>query len=207
MYRMICRNGLGVMSVKMPTIYHDSGIDRQKLEKYFTPEETIKAVLSIADFTPSDLIFDPCAGDGQVLRACWSSGLFAYGCDILPDAPGISQGNFFEHHQPVRNILTNPPYGAQGRMAVRFIEHALELTKPTRGKVIMLLRADFDSAPGRVRLFRDHPAFDRRGVLLHRVRWTNVKQTDGKGPSTNHTWFCWDWPRLPGLPTTHYIGA
>src|SRR5262249_47347238 len=64
-------------------------------------------------------------------------------------------------------IVTNPPYSA----AVRFIEHALALTKSGGGFVAMLLRTDFDHAKGRQHLFGKCPQFAQKVVLTKRIRW------------------------------------
>src|SRR5262249_59799036 len=44
----------------------------------------------------------------------------------------------------VEAIVTNPPYGLGGRIALRFIERSLELTKTIGGIVAMLLKVDYD---------------------------------------------------------------
>jgi hypothetical protein len=73
---------------------------------------------------------------------------------------------------------------------VQFIQRALAITRPWGGKVAMLTRRDFDSAPGRVHLFRDHPAFAATVVLLGRITWFEPRVA---GPAENHAWFLWDW--------------
>lgn len=183
-----------------------SGYERVNLEKYYTPLWAVDAVLRAMPLPVGSIVYDPAAGEGAVLRAAWSLGLYAHGADIVPDAAGIATADFLTDHRPRKAIVTNPPYGAGGRMACAFIRHALAVTREERGQVAMLLRADFDSAPGRVDIFRDHPAFAERLVMLKRVKWTNVVQVEGKGPSTNHTWFCWDWSRAAGFPAVRYIG-
>jgi hypothetical protein len=88
----------------------------------------------------------------------------------------------------------------KGRKAVAFIERALAITEPWQGQVAMLLRRDFDSAPGRVHLFRDHPAFAATIVLLGRITWFEPRVAS---PAENHAWFLWDWQHR-GTPTTIY---
>lgn len=194
----------------MATLHHDSGADRQPLEKYYTPDYITGPLLEFLAPRLTGMVFDPCAGDGQILRSCWSRGILAHGADIEPEAPGIACADFLAggigDRAQVPNIITNPPYGASGRLAVQFIRKSLALTRPTGGVVAMLLRADFDSAPGRVDIFRDHPAWHMRVVLHKRAKWTNVVQTPGKGPSTNHVWYVWDWSRDGGPATVHCVG-
>ena len=50
------------------------------------------------------------------------------------------------------DIATNPPYG---KLAEKIIRHALALTKPAAGKVVMLLPHAWDTAKGRVDLFEN----------------------------------------------------
>jgi hypothetical protein len=87
----------------------------------------------------------------------------------------------------VSDLITNPPYGEgrRGELAVRFIEHALELKVP---RVAMLLRNDFDSALTRQHLFRFNPYFSTKIVLLNRIKWFDGPSS----PSDNHSWFIWD---------------
>jgi predicted RNA methylase len=81
-------------------------------------------------------------------------------------------------------VVTNPPYGVQGRLAEAFIAHALELVP----FAAMLLRNDFDSGKTRQGLFRHNPYFAGKLVLLDRVRWFDGPSS----PSDNHAWFIFD---------------
>ena len=80
-------------------------------------------------------------------------------------------------------VVTNPPYGRCGRLACRFIEHAIELVPV----VCLLLRTDFDSGITRISLFRDCKSFSTKIVLLNRIKWFPGES----GPSDNHAWFLW----------------
>lgn len=183
-----------------------SGYQRQDLEKYFTPAWVTDALLDAVDL-PAPLC-DPAAGAGDIINAIHGRPDlgWAYGMDIAPDVDWIPAGDFFDAHVlDCSTILTNPPFGAGGRLAVKFIEHALHLTKPRLGKVAMLLRVDFDSAGGRRKLFADHPAFAAKLVLTKRIRWTNLSQS-AAGPTQNHAWLLWDWAKAPEtLPVLRYL--
>jgi hypothetical protein len=98
----------------------------------------------------------------------------------------------------IDSIVTNPPYGLGGRLAQRFIEHALELAPV----VAMLLRVDFDSGVTRRHLFEHCPAFALKLTLLDRIVWFEnpIKQAR---PSDNHSWFLWD-QRHRGQPAIAY---
>jgi hypothetical protein len=100
-------------------------------------------------------------------------------------------------HSQIDGICTNPPYGLGGRLACKFIAHALDLAP----MVAMLLRIDFDSGKTRTTLFRDCGSFDRKIVLLDRIIW--FKREGAPGPSENHAWYIWN-ARHHGLPTIAY---
>lgn len=195
-----------------------SGYLRQDGERYFTPEWVTRALLSREGF--HGVTLDPAAGEWHMVNAMKGQGLNALGFDIVGeerygnDAPDVLfyQQDFLEwdgtmplgRKEPVvDNIVTNPPYGSKGHIAMKFIEHALALTEDNRGKVAFLLKADFDSARGRVRVFRDHKAFAGKHVLTQRIQWVNLEpktnpRTGREVESTEcHAWYVWDWSRNP----------
>jgi hypothetical protein len=77
-------------------------------------------------------------------------------------------------------IVSNPPYGWIGKTALKFIEQALEFTRPTQGAVAMLLKVDFDGGKTRSHVFADCPA---KVVLTERIGWFEPKIGV---PSDNH---------------------
>jgi hypothetical protein len=81
-----------------------------------------------------------------------------------------------------RNIATNPPFS----LAERFCRRA----KSTTRLVAMLLPHAFDTAKGRVDLWRG--SFKAKYTLTKRIRWENLEQKKN-GPSTNHSWYVWDY--------------
>ena len=171
-------------------------------DKYYTPDWVTEALLSVETF---DAVWDPAGGDGGILLAL-PKGLRAQASDIDPDDLNlVFVRDFFDcTHDGDFDIVTNPPYGVQSRLAVRFIEHSLELTRRRRGKVAMLLKVGFDSAGGRRHLFDEHPAFAAEYRLTKRIRWTNLPQSDA-GPTENHSWFVWDWRHRGGPAVKGYL--
>lgn len=99
-----------------------------------------------------------------------------------------------DHPRVPLTIVTNPPYGVGGKLALAFVEKALIDTLPSRGKVIMLLPADWDCAKGRQHLFQRFAGHVTKITLTQRIRWTNIPQAKA-GPSSNHAWFIWDHSR------------
>lgn len=181
-----------------------SGYERMSGDRYYTPEWVTNALLDVERF--DDRVIDPAAGAGHIVAACSARGLEADGFDIAPDADRIGGPiDFLKTDGNLGAIITNPPYGKGGRIAVEFIRHALDVTENRRGKVAMLLRVDFDSANGRRALFGDHRAFKAKYILTRRIRWANLEQK-ASGPTENHAWFVWDWkPRFSTLPTLGYL--
>jgi len=64
--------------------------------------------------------------------------------------------------------------------------YALKLTEPHGGKVAMLLPHAWDTAKGRVDLFRN-PPFKAKLTLTTRIQWANLEHT--ASPSSNHSWY------------------
>ncbi len=87
-------------------------------------------------------------------------------------------------------IVTNPPSGHCGRTAAAFARHALELMKPRRGLVAMLLRVEFDSAKTRGDLFGDCRQWSKKLVLTKRITWFEPAIAE---PLDNFAWFIWNW--------------
>lgn len=178
-----------------------SQYERIQGEKYFTPAWPTQALLSVESFGK---VWDPAGGDGGIVRAL-PTNMISLATDIDPDAADVFEQDFFDcADSDGWDIVTNPPYGKQSRLAVRFIEHALDLTRPYGGKVAMLLKVGFDSADGRRHLFADHPAFAVEYRLTKRIRWTNFAQKDN-GPTENHSWLVWDWRKRPGPAVKAYL--
>jgi hypothetical protein len=172
-----------------------SGYDRIEGDRYYTPAWVTEALLSVEKFHGGTI--DPAAGAGHIVDAFTAFGLSIEGTDIDPDAIHVRGPLDYLSAVPglsLHNIVTNPPYGKGGRLAVSFIEKALADTEAAGGKVAMLLRIDFDSANGRRKVFGDHPAFAAKYALTKRIRWANLPQSDS-GPTDNHAWFVWDWSR------------
>jgi hypothetical protein len=166
---------------------------RRKNDDYPTPIEVTQALFDNVELGP--IIFDPACGHGQqILKAARKCKLGAYGNDIVLGQDFLTT----KYRGCPYNYVTNPPYGdRRGTLALRFIEHALALTKPHKGRVAMLLPIDFDSGKTRTHVFQ-HPAFTSKLVLLDRIKWF-----DGQSGSTNHAWFIWDWENQ-GPPIIRY---
>jgi hypothetical protein len=115
-------------------------------------------------------------------------GVEAWAKDAWECAPANADFNFLDFPFAVDpDIATNPPYGKQAEL---FIRHALKLTKVDCGRVAMLLPHAYDTAAGRVDLFK-HLPFKCKWTLTQRIKWENLVHT--ASPSSNHAWYIWDW--------------
>ena len=170
-----------------------SGYEWQPDEFYPSPAWVIDAlgeVVALRGLT----VWEPAAGAGDMADALRANGATVWESDSASRErregfePGI---DFLTARFPpsVDAIISNPPFGTGGRLAVAFAERGLALMRAPGGPrlLALLLAADFDSASGRTHLFADCPEFAVKLVLLRRIRWF-----DGpSGPSTNHAWFAW----------------
>jgi len=92
-------------------------------------------------------------------------------------------------------IITNPPYGAGNRQAVKFAEMALQRAD----NVALLLTAKFDFGKTRTHLFRDNKRFYAKINLMDRLSFFN-----GKTGTEDHAWYVW--VEHPTRPTIFYEG-
>lgn len=81
-------------------------------------------------------------------------------------------------------IFTNPPFGHKNRLAVKFVERALERCD---GWIVMLLTGKFDFGKTRLHLTRDNPRYWKKVVLYDRIRWFE----GDKDGTEDHAWFIW----------------
>lgn len=185
-----------------------SGYAPDPLGRYYTPAWAVGALL---DGYPrlefADTFGDPCAGAGHILAALEAMGMRDLaGSDIEPDPNPVWHGLQIARRDardpskllPGKRlaVITNPPYGYQGRLAMEIIVTMIDLARPD-GMVAMLLSAGFEGRASRDHLF-GHPVAAARIVLTDRIRWENVEHKKA-GPSQAHVWWVWDW-RHQGPP-------
>lgn len=168
-----------------------SEFERIPNELYCTPSWVTEALLSAETF--SKVVWEPANGLGHI-----SDVLTAHDYNVA--CSDITSGDdFLDATYQFRDIISNPPHSHP--LAVKFVRHALKLTKPHRGKVAMLLPFAWDTATKRPDLFKNCPQFKARHAITRRIRWANLTQKPS-GPSGNFAWFVWDWdhcgPALAG---------
>lgn len=175
---------------------------RQRNEKYFTPAWVVDALLWKEQFYGS--VCDPAAGAGHIMDVVAAFNT-VFGFDVEPDREDIVKADFLIDNMTLMNCVTNPPFGIGGRLAVKFIERALEVTKFDGGKVAMLLPLTFDAGKTRQHLFGTCPEYAGKYVLCQRIRWANLVQKKA-GPVDNHAWYVWDHRRHPSAdPFVRYV--
>lgn len=184
-----------------------SGFERKGADEYMTPEWCVQSMLSVEHVTGT--VWEPACGEGAIKRAlsAHDHSLRVLASDINPQFAEhsfdfLTASADFSGHQRF-TVVTNPPYGIQGRLAEKFVRHAVSLTQLRRGKVIMLLPVEWGTAKTRADLFEFFPGFINKIELTERIRWTNLPQSKS-GPSQNHAWFVWDWARKGR--DCHWIG-
>lgn len=189
---------------------------------YETPAWAILAILprvvsDVETLTPKRWrIFDPCAGEGAILRAirdkhprasrcrCDIDGqvreIDVTGLEIRPDAAArcrdlgifVAPGDFLADRSLLHEtgaIVMNPPYGGRTNLAERFVKHALDRL-PDNGTVWALLRTnwllDGQATTGRADWLRDGNTPDVFG-LPRRPSFSG----DGRADATTYAWMRW----------------
>ena len=123
-------------------------------EFYPTPPEAVRALLSVETF--DGVIWEPACGEGAIAKELAASGHEVVSTDRYDYGFGASGINFLaERNSRARHIVTNPPYGSG--LADAFLLKALALTRPTGGKVALLLNLASLCHPSRTALWRNHP--------------------------------------------------
>ena len=93
-------------------------------------------------------VWEPCCGDGAMARVLEAHGHRVFATDLVDRSSGEAGCDFLMQSRlpdGVTAIVTNPPYGRT--TLHRFVDHALELTRPVGGMVAMLVNIQY--RPGR----------------------------------------------------------
>ncbi len=174
------------------------GADYRRIaqDDYPTPPNVTKDLLR---FMHKDLgmhLCDPCPGRGHAMEKVFKP----VGYRPVRGPKDFLTGQFSKTALGTEfDLVVNPPYGDRRcSLAVKFIERALEVIAPWRGKAVFLLPFDFDAAKGRRHLFM-RKEFAGKIVLPYRIAWFN--NTPG---SVIHAWYYFNY-RHKGSPTIKYM--
>jgi SAM-dependent methyltransferase len=193
---------------------HERGYERQERDYYPTPAWVTRALLRVLDVRGLT-IWEPAAGSGAMARELRAAGAEVFCSDIAGmGIPGCAVHDFTSRLKldceapPFDAIVTNPPFGARGILARRFIEAGLRHLAPG-GVLALLLPADYDSAGGRRHLFGGCEHYAAKLVLTQRIVW--FARSDGvrEAPKENHAWCIWQRSslRLSRSPVVLYAGG
>ncbi|WP_108459175.1 hypothetical protein [Devosia naphthalenivorans] len=137
-----------------------------------------------------DVVWEPAAGAHLMADVIRDYGAFVVTSDIEVYTKGhhfiwdFIDGPADQLLPQPHAIITNPPYGKQNRLAVRFAELALERCD---GMVALLLTAKFDFGKTRRHLFQNNPRFMAKIALLDRISWAG----NGETGTEDHAWYVW----------------
>ena len=171
------------------------GTKRKESDFYATPLETVYSLLdNYNDISPDDFIFEPSAGNGNIIRALRNRGFQnrISAIEIRPEeepnlkeiADSVGIFDFLKHAPDFIKydvIIGNPPYS----LAKEFIDKSLEMLKPG-GRLIFLLRTNFLESQKRFEWWQDKLP-TRLYVLSKRPSFTG-NGTD----ATSYAWFIWE---------------
>lgn len=157
-----------------------SGFERKPAEYYPTPPWVARALAEVIDLRGLT-IWEPAAGKGMLadeLSVISGVGVFRSDIEASGDAITIDFLGTYGKVLGWDAIVTNPPYGGQGRTAAGFIKRGLQHLTQNDGKpdgkpalLALLLPIDFDSAHSRRSLFADCEMFAGKIILTKRIKW------------------------------------
>jgi len=175
---------------------HERGYARVARDLYPTPSWVVDCLDQHFELK-GQRVWECAAGRGHMVRALRKLGAHVLASDVVKRR-GIDRRLDFVGQEPnpinpagLDWIITNPPFGQGGRLAVAFIEAGLTRLA-ARSMLALLLPCDFDSASTRSHLFGKCPRFVGKIVLRRRVVW--FKRHDGvrEAPKENTAWFLWN---------------
>jgi hypothetical protein len=197
---------------------HETAYPRIERDFYPTPRWPIEALLEHIDIRGLRVL-EPACGDGCMAEVLKQAGAAVYAADIedrgysgldrLTDFTMSTQLEMFDINgaDSFDGIITNPPLGNRGKLAVAFIQTGL-VRMGDDGFLALLLPADFDCAKTRRFLFGNCPQFVGKITLTKRIKWFESAD-HRKNPKENSAWFLWGKVRfrsddVPCHPTIRY---
>jgi hypothetical protein len=183
----------------------EAGYERAANDFYPTEPWVTRALCQAVEFDNRGILWEPACGDGRMAKELdrWHAAVVA--SDIADYGFGETGRDFLDpatvkwladlRAGAIAAIVTNPPFD----QAVAFITRALELTRPSEGRVAILQRHEFDAPAKNHPLFA--PPFAAKLILHKRPRWSDE---DKASPRFPYSWYIWDW-RHQGPPVLRYL--
>jgi len=181
---------------------HEVSYERIERDLYPTPSWVTEALIPHLPPIAGKLIWEPAAGHGDIVKVLRAAGARVIASDIEQRDFPLHRIRDFTAPLPADGvwpdgIMTNPPFGFRNKLAVKFIELALERVNDFAA---FLLPSDFDCAVSRRHLFADCPQFATKVVLTRRIVWF---EGPNAAPKENHCWMVWRRAHV-GPPTIAY---
>jgi hypothetical protein len=144
-------------------------LEREPNEIYPTPPEPTRAFLhaEIDRLRDFDLIWEPAAGDGAMIREMESVGLKSHGSDLIDRGCGAEIKSFYDYSTaPSRCIFTNPPFAecGWGNGKARWLYHALDTLQVEY--MALLMNWGWPGAGGLRQFYAAHPP-----ARVYLMRW------------------------------------
>lgn len=164
-------------------------LEREKDDFYPTPPEPTRALLHAEIYRLRDfnLIWEPAAGDGAMVREMRDLGLLVYDSDLIDRGCGAVIKSFYDYSRsPAKAIVTNPPFGecGWGNGKARWLKHALEGLDVEY--MALLMNWGWPGAGGLGPFYAAHPP-----ARVYLMRW-KIDFTGQGAPPMLNAWFVWD---------------
>ena len=167
---------------------------RDDLDWYVEEPIATEKLARVEKFVGS--VWDPCCGQGNIVKALLAAGYDAHGTDIVQRADGnwfVAVSDFLgDHDLTAQNIVMNPPF-FRAKGAEAFIRRALAITK---GKVCAFVDVKFLAGGKRANgLYLESPP-DRIWILTPRVSCPPGEYlaagNKAEGGTADWCWLVWD---------------
>lgn len=191
---------------------YESEFDRIPKDRYWSEPWLTQVLLRHLD-VGSSVVWEPCAGRGDMVKVLQDNGIQVIASDIdmhefdAGECPA-KQVDFFSTDAidwarglGYKAIITNPPYDKA--------EECLRYALSSEAEIVaMLLRSEFNQAGGRAELFSDPKyMFAFEIVLTTRPRWDWwFRDKPISSPRHGFSWFAWDKGQFEFRPTQYFEG-
>lgn len=181
----------------------DDPANREENDFYPTPPSAVEALLTVERFAPK--IWEPACGTGDMVRPLQEAGYRVIPTDLIDRGFGWCgpHWDFLKRREPEGecDILTNPPF----KQAQQFAQHAIDLTRPHRGKVAFFMRLAFLEGRERSTWFPLTP-LARVYVMSARVKMQRgrLAVSSDKGGTMAFAWYIWQ-HGYRGPPVLHFL--
>jgi hypothetical protein len=174
---------------------HETGYARVERDLYPTPAWVIDALAEHLELRGA-IVWECACGDGRMAEALRFAGCArVYTTDVVQRVAEQDEVLDFLSKQTPKFagfslIITNPPFGKGGKLAMAFIAAGLRRL-PSGGMLALLLPADFDSAKTRADYFGNSSHFVGKIVLTKRIVWFQRNDGIREAPKENNAWYLW----------------